>query len=157
MRQIKCNGFITVIACTLIFLSCNQPETKVEVDTNDDTTMVTKSDNSPSMPAYDPAMDSYNMQSDAVKKIKDTLDIKMYEVTAKPGEIFPLHTHPDHIAYMVQGGKVALYMKETGKTDTIDFPTGMGIISGPLSDSGKNIGKTTLKILVADIYRPRNN
>lgn len=157
MRQIKCNGFITVMASSFLFLSCNQPETKVEVDTNDDTTMVTKSDDSPSMPSYDPAMDSYNMQSDAIKKLKDTLGIKMYEVSIKPGEIFPLHSHPDHTAYVLQGGKAALYIKEAGKTDTIDFPTGFSIVSGPLSDSGKNIGKTTIKMVVADIYRPRNN
>ncbi|WP_332737518.1 hypothetical protein [Flavihumibacter sp.] len=156
MRQIKCNGFITVIAASLVFISCNQPETKVEGATAD-TTMVARAEDKPAIPAYDPAMDSYNMQSEAIKKLKDTLGIKMYEVSIKPGEIFPLHSHPDHTAYVLQGGKAALYIKEVGKTDTVDFPTGFSIVSGPFSDSGKNIGKTTIKMVIADIYRPRNN
>lgn len=106
------------------------------------------------MPGYDPAMDSYNVVGDAIKKLGDTLGVKMYEFTAKPGESWALHTHPDHTAYVLQGGKVALFIQANGRLDTLTFPTGMALISGPLSDSGKNIGNTTIKFLVTDIYRP---
>ena len=51
---------------------------------------------------------------------------------------------------------MALYIKEAGKVDTLTFPTGMALINGPLSDSGRNVGSTTIKLLVADIYGPRN-
>jgi hypothetical protein len=50
---------------------------------------------------------------------------------------------------------MALFIQATGKQDTLTFPTGMSLISGPLTDSGRNIGNTTLKMLVQDIYRPR--
>ncbi len=56
---------------------------------------------------------------------------------------------------MLQGGKMALYMREAGRQDTLTFPTGMAMVSGSLTDSGKNIGSTTIKMLVTDIYRPR--
>ena len=156
MRQIKTNNISFLLLIAVLFLiSCNEPAATSE-ENEKDTTQVATAPDTTSMPAYDPAMDAYNMGGDAIKKIKDTLSIKMYEVSGKPGESFALHTHPDHIAYVLQGGTVALYIKETGKVDTINFPTGLGLINGPLSDSGKNIGKTTVKILVADIHRPRN-
>ena len=74
--------------------------------------------------------------SQFVKKLGDTLGVKMYEFAVKPGESFALHSHPDHTAYILQGGKVALYIKALGRQDTLDFPTGMAIINGPVSDSG---------------------
>jgi hypothetical protein len=79
----------------------------------------------------------------------------MYEFTVKPGASWGVHTHPDHTVYMLQGGTMALYMREAGRQDTLTFPTGMALVSGSLTDSGKNIGNTTIKMLVTDIYRPR--
>ncbi len=155
MKQIKTNVYIFVMTSVLFLIGCN--DDAITSGKNDkDTTQVAITHDATSMPEYNPAMDAYNMGGGAIKKIKDTLGIKMYEVTAKPGETFALHTHPDHTAYVLQGGTAALFIKEIGKQDTITFPTGMGLINGPLSDSGKNIGNTTIKFLVTDIYRPRS-
>jgi len=107
------------------------------------------------MPPYDPAMDPLTTGGELIKKMSDTLGVKMYEFTVKPGQSWGVHTHPDHTVYVLQGGKMALYMGEAGKQDTLTFPTGMALVSGPLTDSGKNIGSTTIKMLVTDIYRPR--
>jgi hypothetical protein len=90
-----------------------------------------------------------------LKKMADTPGVKLYEFTVKPGESWGLHTHPDHTVYVLQGGKMALYMREAGRQDTLTFPTGMALVSGPLTDSDRNIGNTTIKMLVQDMYRPR--
>ena len=135
------------------FTACNDRTTTSE--TNDKDTSVVTENKTADMP-YDPAMDAWNTGGSAIKKIKDTLGVKMYEFSAKPGESWSLHTHPDHLAYIIEGGTVALFIKEAGRTDTLTFPAGMGIISGTLSDSGRNIGNSTIRMLVADIYRPRN-
>jgi hypothetical protein len=143
------------VVSVLFLISCNQPATTS--DKNDkDTSQVATTTEATSIPEYDPAMDAYAVGGDAIKKLGDTLGVKMYEFTAKPGESWKLHTHPDHTAYVLQGGKVALFIKAAGKQDTLEFPTGMALISGSLSDSGKNIGNTTIKFLVTDIYRPRS-
>lgn len=156
MLQIKTNIRCLVLASHLFLICCNEPAGNAEKNEKDTTKVVSNSDaTTSSMPVYDPAMDSYVMGGDAIKKMGDTLGVKMYEFTAKPGESWKLHSHPDHTAYVLQGGKVALYIKETGRQDTISFPTGMALINGPLSDSGKNIGNTTIKMLLTDIYRPR--
>jgi oxalate decarboxylase/phosphoglucose isomerase-like protein (cupin superfamily) len=120
-----------------------------------DTTAVVTSNDTSTMPAYDPAMEPLTVGAKFSKKLGDTLNIKMYEFTVKPGDSWALHNHPDHAVYVLQGGKMALFIQATGRQDTLTFPTGMGLISGPLSDSGRNIGNTTIKLLVTDIYRPR--
>ena len=155
MKQIQTSIYFLVVISTLFLLSCNQPATTSE-KTNEDTTAIAASSDSSSMPAYDPAMDPLTVGAQMSKKLGDTLGVKMYEFTVKPGESWGLHTHPDHTVYMLQGGKMALYMREAGRQDTLTFPTGMALVSAPLTDSGRNIGNTTIKMLVTDIYRPRS-
>ena len=154
MRQIKINIRFLVLVSVLFLISCNQPATTSEKN-DKDTTQVAATPDANSMPD-DPAMDAYQVGGKAIKKLGDTLGVKMYEFTAEPGESWALHTHPDHTAYVLQGGKVALFIKANERQDTLTFPTGMALISGSLSDSGKNIGNTTIKFLVTDIYRPRS-
>lgn len=110
--------------------------------------------NTSSMPAYDPAMEPLTVGAAFSKKLGDTLNIKMYESILKPGDSAALHTHPDHTVYILQGGKLAVTFQGTGR-QVMDLPTGMGFISGPVSDAAKNIGNTTIRLLVTDIYRPR--
>ena len=155
MKQIKISVYFFIVISILFQFSCNDTATTSE--TNDmDTTSVASNTDISAMPAYDPTMDPLTVGAQMSKKLSDTLDVKMYEFTVKPGESWGLHTHPDHTVYMLQGGKMALYMREAGRQDTLTFPTGMALISGPLTDSGRNIGNTTIKMLVTDIYRPRS-
>lgn len=155
MQKIKNSIRFCVLVSALFLISCNQTDTTS--DKNDkDTTQVAANQDATSMPAYDPAMDSYHVGGKGVKRLGDTLGIKMYELIVEPGESWALHSHPDHSFYVVQGGKIALFIKATGRMDTVTFPSGMGLINGPLSDSGKNIGKTTIRGVVTDIYRPRS-
>ena len=69
-----------------------------------------------------------------------------------PENLGGLHPHPDHTVYVLQGGKMALYIREAGRQDTLTFPTGMAMVSGPLTNSGRNIGNTTIKMLVTDVF-----
>ncbi len=155
MKQIKISAYFFVVISVLFQFSCNDTATTSE--TNDrDTTSIASNANTSTMPAYDPAMDPLTVGAQMSKKMGDTLGVKMYEFTVKPGESWGLHTHPDHTVYMLQGGKMALYIREAGRQDTLTFPTGMALVSGPLTDSGRNIGNTTIKMLVTDIYRPRS-
>lgn len=149
-----CSYFLVAISL-LFLLGCTDNASTSEVNDRE-TTSVASNDDTASMPPYDANMDVYVLGGESIKKLGDTLGVKMYEFTSKPGESWSLHTHPDHAVYILQGGKVALYMREAGRQDTLTFPTGMALISGPLSDSGRNIGNTTIRMLVADIYRPRS-
>ena len=143
-----------LIFSVLLLLSCSESANKTEKNDTDTISTVTNSDTA-TMPTYDPAMEPLTVGAKFSKKLRDTLGVKMYEFTVKPGESWALHTHPDHTVYVLQGGKMALFVQAAGRQDTLTFPTGMALISGPLTDSGRNIGNTTMKLLVNDIYRPR--
>ena len=155
MKQIKHSIYSFVFISILLLIACNNNATTSETNNADTIAAVSSTDTS-SMPVYDPAMEPLTVGAKFSKKLGDTLGIKMYEFTVKPGDSWALHTHPDHTVYVLQGGKMALFIQAKGKQDTLTFPTGMGLISGSLSDSGKNIGNTTIKLLVQDIYRPRS-
>ncbi|MEX6686821.1 hypothetical protein QTN47_04905 [Danxiaibacter flavus] len=153
MQLIKTFLMLNLLASVLFLNGCGETANTLRKETKD--TLAVATVDTAFMPNYNPAMDSYIMGGTFVKKLGDTLGIKVYEFTLKPGETCALHAHPDHTAYVLQGGKVALYTKATGRRDTLTFPTGMALISGPLIDSGTNIGNTTIKFLITDIYRPR--
>jgi hypothetical protein len=155
MQPIKTNHCFFVLFSVLWLIACNEPATTSEKDKADTTTPVTEMKDTSPMPVYDPSMDAILTGAKFAKKLADSLNIKMYEFTVKPGESWALHSHPDHTVYVLQGGKIALFNKDAGRHDTLTFPTGAGFISGPLTDSGKNIGNTTIKMVVHDIYRPR--
>jgi quercetin dioxygenase-like cupin family protein len=78
----------------------------------------------------------------------------MYEITLKPGDTVALHNHPDHSMYVIQGGKLSIGV-QGGETKEFDMKPGMGMMTGPENHNGKNVGNTTVKLLLHDIYRPR--
>lgn len=156
MRQqvYKSNCFFLLISI-LLLVACNNPATTDKTTEGDTTAVVTNAD-TVSLPVYDPKMDLYNTGGDAIQKLHDTLGVKLYVATIKPGDSVALHSHPDHAVYLLQGGKAAITFQGMGR-QIMDLKSGQAIIGPPLSDAGKNIGNTTIKMLVADVYGPRGN
>lgn len=144
---------ILIVLSTFFFIACNEPATTSEKNDSDTTTSITNSETS-SLPAYDAAMDPLTVEGAFAKKLGDTLNIKMYELTLKPGDSAMLHTHPDFTMYVLQGGKLAITVQGASRQE-VDLKTGMGLINGSLTHSGKNIGNTTVRLLINDVYRPR--
>lgn len=109
----------------------------------------------PARPAYDSAIDAFILGGPSIQKLADTLGIKMFIATMKPGDSATLHSHPDHTVYVLQGGELAVTFQD-GARRTMKFEKGMGLVGGPLSDATKNTGKTTIKLLMTHIYRSRD-
>jgi quercetin dioxygenase-like cupin family protein len=143
------NSFIALLLA-LAFISCNNEAKKDEPVKVEGVKI-----EAPSMPAYNPDMDPIIVEAAFLKLHKDTLGIKLYEVTLNPGDSVGLHTHPDHVLYVAQGGKLRLYA-EDGKSQDTELPAGAAVIAPAQSHYGLNIGQTTVKLVVADIYRPRS-
>jgi hypothetical protein len=155
MKQLNFSFYVFVVTSVFFLLGCSN-DVSTKSNESDTTSASEPNGETAATPPYDPAMDPITTGGQMIKKMGDTLGVKMYEFTVKPGQSWGLHTHPDHTVYVLQGGKMALFMREAGKQDTLTFPTGMSLVSGPLTDSGKNIGNTTIKMIVTDIYRPRD-
>jgi hypothetical protein len=153
MRKLK------LLASAIFFVAaCNNTPATTETTTTDtmQKTATVVAGDTTTQPEYDPAMDGLLVGAQFSKKLADTLNVKMYEVALKPGDSATIHSHPDHAVYVLQGGKLAVYFGGTNRV-VMDLPTGGGFVSGPLSDAAKNIGKTTIKLLITDMYRPRGN
>lgn len=153
MKHIKHSIYSFVFISILLLVACNNTPTTSEKNNVDTIAAITSADTS-SIPAYDPAMDPLTVGAKFSKKLGDTLNIKMYEFTLKPGDSAAIHAHPDHTVYVLQGGKLLISFNNAAPQEMV-LKTGTGFISGALSDAGKNIGTTTIKLVVTDIYRPR--
>lgn len=153
MKQVN-TGLCFFVVILFSFLNgCNQSATTSEGNIMDTSTAVVNNDAS-SVPAYDAAMDPLTVGAAFSKKLGDTLSMKMFEVSIKPGDSMAIHTHPDHAFYVLEGGKLEVTIQGTGK-QIFDLKPGMGWIGGPITDFGKNVGNTTVKWLEVDVYRPR--
>ena len=151
MKQKTNASIFLALLMAFAFIACNNEAKKEEPVVVEGVKTET-----PSMPAYDAAMDPVKVEANVITKVfGDTLGVKFYELIIKPGDSVGLHSHPDHLVYVVDGGMVELKNKDGVATPT-EFKTGMGVITGPDIHSGKNTGKTTIKMVVADIYRPRS-
>lgn len=154
MLQIKNNINHLVLISVLFLISCNQSATTSKKNNVDTTSISTSKETLPEF-TYDPAMDPLTVGAAFSKKLGDTLNMKMFEVTIRPGDSVAIHTHPDHSFYVLQGGKIEVNIQGLG-VKIFDLKPGMGWISGPVTDFGKNIGNTTVKWLEVDVYRPRD-
>jgi len=158
MQNFKIIILVFVLISFLFMNACNEPSTtaeKKDVDTS--TATVAKSDIT-TMPVYDPAIDLSVVGADFTKKLSDTLGIKMFEVTLKPGDSLPFHSDPDHTFYLLDTSTSLFYIPGQNKGDTLSGPPwapGLAFINGPFTEAFKNIGKTPLRWLKIDVHRPR--
>jgi quercetin dioxygenase-like cupin family protein len=151
MKKTTKASMLLVFLFAFVFVACKDEAKKDERVKTDSAKTET-----PAMPAYDAATDPVKVEANVISHVfADTLGVKFYELIIKPGDSVALHSHPDHLVYVVDGGMVELKNKE-GKATPTEFKTGMGVMTGPDIHSGKNTGTTTIKMIVADIYRPRS-
>ena len=106
-------------------------------------------------PTRDPAMDPVKVAPGAYRVLADTMDIRISEVTVKPGESIAMHSHPDHSIYVVEGGTAEFEAKDGTKT-TSELKTGMGVVVPAETHAGKNTGTAPLRLILTEIFRPGN-
>lgn len=76
--------------------------------------------------------------------------VRIIEVTFKKGESAPMHSHPDHFAYVLSGGTIELTAAD-GKIRVIEATTGETIFVPAEAHSSRNVGKRTLKLVVTEL------
>lgn len=150
MKQKGNIWFILSFIMAITILSCNEQPTNEETPKTDVSTTKTIP-----LTDYDPTMDPVIVEAAFNKVLADTLNIKLHEVTLNPGDSVNMHTHPDFTLYILQGGNLKIY-PIAGEPQVLELKTGMGFIFPTVTHSGKNIGTTTIKLLVSDIHRPRS-
>lgn len=146
--------YLLFISVLTLFFSCREKNTNAEAMASNADSPVKENADSAIQFKYDSTRDGMLVYPKGTLILGDTLGIKFYEVSLAPGDSMPLHSHPDHVFYALSDGKGVVYMNG-GPGQEGEMKAGETIINGPVSDAGRNTGKTTLKFIVVDIYRPR--
>lgn len=105
--------------------------------------------------SQDAASDATKVSANLYKLVKDTLGLRAIEVSYKPGQSSPVHSHPDLVLYVTEGS-TAEFTDKDGKKTTGELKKGTILIRGAETHSVKNVGKTTMKAIMVEVNRPRN-
>ena len=76
----------------------------------------------------------------------------MLEVTFKPGDKIALHRHPDHVAYVLSGGKLRV-SQATGAPQDFDLKAGQSIFLPAQEHSAENVGTTEVKAVILELRK----
>ncbi len=79
--------------------------------------------------------------------------VRVLEFTAKPGEKFPMHRHPDYVAYTFKGGKTT-YTFPDGKTAEREAAPGTATWNQSEAHAGQ-IGDSETHTLLVELKAPR--
>lgn len=94
-------------------------------------------------------MDPLVAASNVYKLLNENDKVRVLEVIFKPGDVAMMHHHPDHVVYALKGGKMSL--ASGGKTLEMEIKAGSVMFLDAQDHEAKNIGKTTLDMLVVEL------
>lgn len=97
------------------------------------------------------AQDPVKVDPKVYKKVLLNNDkVRVMSVEFAPGKIMPWHSHPHHTIYALTDG--TLEITEKGKPAAIaKFKAGDVLYFTPVTHTGKNVGKNTVKLVVTEI------
>jgi beta-alanine degradation protein BauB len=87
--------------------------------------------------------------SNVYKLLNENDKVRVLQVTFKPNDTAKMHHHPFHSVYVLSGG--TLRLTSGGKTQEIDVKTGQVIFLESQDHEAKNIGNTTLDLVVTEL------
>ena len=95
------------------------------------------------------AQDPATVGPQIYKQVLDNERVRVFEVTFKPGATIDTHSHPDHVAYVLSGGKLEITGKD-GKTDVYDLKKGQAVFLPAQSHKARNASKSTTRLVVVE-------
>jgi len=77
--------------------------------------------------------------------------VRVLKVTFKPGDAAKMHHHPQHVVYVLKGGKLKLTSE--GKTQELDLKEGSAVFLDAQNHEATNIGNTMIDLLVVELKK----
>jgi quercetin dioxygenase-like cupin family protein len=152
----KCNEYFKLpmlVIFIFLIISCNNQSQNNNKELAD-TTSKDKKEVSNAI-AFDTSRSVTVISPDLYKELSDTLNIRVLKGTYKPGDSSIIHAHPDFALYVLEGSTVELTSMD-GNKQNIEFKKDMAVVLPAAIHSAKNIGKTTLSLIVVEVNRPRD-
>lgn len=96
------------------------------------------------------AMDPLKVASNAYGLLMENDRIRVLRLYLKPGEKAAMHSHPDHVVYVVKGGKAQLAFP-SGKKELMDMEVGKALFLEAQSHEATNIGDSEIEFIVFEL------
>ena len=96
-------------------------------------------------------LDPIKVASNVYKLNMENDRVRVLNLTLKPGDKAVMHHHPDHVVYVLKGGKAKLTSE--GKTDILELKAGDTVFLNAQNHEAENIGQTTLDLLVVELKK----
>jgi quercetin dioxygenase-like cupin family protein len=95
-------------------------------------------------------LDALQAASNVSKLIMENDRVRVFDARFKPGVKAAMHSHPDHVIYIVSGGKLKVTPLK-GKTQELDLKAGQVLWMDATSHTAENLGKTDVHLLVVEL------
>jgi quercetin dioxygenase-like cupin family protein len=96
-------------------------------------------------------MDPLVTAANVYKEIIENDRVRVLQVIFNPGDIAKMHHHPDHVIYVIQGGKIKLISE--GKTNEMELTKGQALFLNAQSHEAQNTGTTTIDLIVTELKK----
>jgi quercetin dioxygenase-like cupin family protein len=97
------------------------------------------------------AEDIVKVAPDHCKVLLDNENVRVIEYTAKPGDKVGMHSHPDHIIYVMKAGGKTKFTNEDGKTSERDLKVGEAIWVDAVTHATESMGTAESRLLIVEM------
>lgn len=98
------------------------------------------------------SMDPLAVAPEMYKKLFENGQVRVMEVTFAPGQKIDMHSHPDHFAYVVEGGSLRI-TNGAGKVTDATLTPGQVMWMDAESHRAENTGAGAVRLLVTELKR----
>jgi beta-alanine degradation protein BauB len=96
--------------------------------------------------------DPLEVAGDITKLLLENEKVRVLDVRFKPGVPVAMHSHPDHLMYVLDGGRMKLSSAD-GKSTTVDLKAGQAIWMPAVQHAVENIGEKEVHNLVVELKK----
>ena len=96
------------------------------------------------------AQDAVRMAGSVYQKLMENERVRLLKIDLQPEEVTITHYHPDHLLYVIEGGKMAI-TDTTGNASVVELDAGDYHWFKGGKHSIVNIGTTTINAIVVEL------
>jgi quercetin dioxygenase-like cupin family protein len=85
------------------------------------------------------------------KILKEDAQFRVYEYIAKAGDKVPMHSHPAHVIYVLEGGGKTKFMMPDGTSKEIELKPGEAVINPPTVHATEHGSDT--RVLIVELKK----
>jgi len=91
--------------------------------------------------------------SNVYKSLLQNERVRVFDVHFKPGARAVMHWHPDHVVYVITGGKLKLTAGDGTTVTDMDLAAGQAVFLESQSHEAVNIGNTDVHLVVVELMK----